>query len=674
MIEPTWMAAPVLVEVVFAPLSLTSLTGRPSGLVSWGDGRGGHLTLGYDRRGRPSVELAAAGQERALVADEPLTLAHWTRIALLATGSQIMLYVDGRCVASAPWQGALPVPVNGEWFIGCRADSPRQDGAPVDETACGLVRDVRVVTSVDTDEAVRQIEAAGGYAGEDLDVVAVLRSARRPDPNRPTYHFMPPAHWMNEPHGPIQIDGVHHLFYQANRRGAFWGAIEWGHATSPDLVHWTHLPPALTPDQVTVAPDGVWSGNSLLDESGQPLLFITAGDLSRTPNQAVAVARPAAAGAGPIRWIADNTTIVEMPSEIDEWKLVPGQFRDPFAWREQGSWFLLVGAGVVERGGTAVLYRSPDGVEWDLVGPLLIGDQLAHPETGEMWELPVLLPIRNGHGDHRHVLLVCPWWEERPAGRVVEVVYWIGRWEPQAATFTPDHPEPRRLDYGRHFTGPSGNVLDDGRTILWSIAQDGRPPEAQRRAAWAHNAGLPLELTLAASGDLAIRPVRELASLRAELLAESLDAEPRAAVPVLTGMALELELHARVPLDDEPLKVMLLDTAGQIRAAIDVDCARQTLSVSRPDAAAYDVWHPGTRDSGPVELPDGEVRLRLFVDHSMVEAYLNESRSITTRIDVTTGPSRLALTGGSRTRITSCRVWRLAPADTSSEATTPTER
>lgn len=607
------------VEAVFAPVSLTSLTGRPSGLVSWGDDPDEALTLGYDQHGCPGVEIATAGERIALFATEPLIPGRWVRLTAMAGESELKLYVDGNNVRSVPWQAGVPAVPDLGWIVGRRSGT-------YDDPACGPIRDVRVLATAEV--------PAGAPGPADLDLVEALASYRRPDPNRPEYHFMPPAHWMNEPHGAIQLGDVHHVFYQANRRGPFWGGIEWGHATSPDLVHWTHLPPALRPDQVDVAPSGIWSGSSVLDDNGDPLLFFTAGDFSRSLDQAVAVARPVHGS-----WVADEKLLLELPDQVGGHELVPGQFRDPFVWREGAGWFMLVGAGVSGRGGTAVLYRSADGVDWgDLVDLLLIGDS----EYGEMWELPVLLPIGNDAGERRHVLLVCPWWREVPPGRVVEVVYWVGRWD--AGVFTPDHDEPRRFDYGRHFTGPSGNVLADGRTILWSIAQDGRASDVQRLGGWAHNAGLPLELSLAANGDLSIRPLRELELLRKELVAES----PQ---PV-SGTALELEVDAVLPGD---LRVRVIGADGTLLAEIRVD--GRTLGVTRPGAASYDVWSPDEDASGPV-VADGPCRLRVFVDHSMVEAYLNESRSLTTRIDVSAGPPVLEPATGPH--LTSYRVWRLS--------------
>ncbi len=50
---------------------------------------------------------------------------------------------------------------------------------------------------------------------------------------------------------------------QYNPYDAVWGSMHWGHAVSPDLVHWAHLPPALRPDAPWDA-DGCFSGSAVL--------------------------------------------------------------------------------------------------------------------------------------------------------------------------------------------------------------------------------------------------------------------------------------------------------------------------------------------------------------------------------------------------------------------------
>lgn len=88
-------------------------------------------------------------------------------------------------------------------------------------------------------------------------------------------HFEPPARWMNDPNGLCRFQGRYHLFYQFNPYGWGWDCMHWGHAVSHDLVHWTHLPVALDP-QEAFAKDpaltgGAFSGCAVtVDVEGNP--------------------------------------------------------------------------------------------------------------------------------------------------------------------------------------------------------------------------------------------------------------------------------------------------------------------------------------------------------------------------------------------------------------------
>jgi len=52
---------------------------------------------------------------------------------------------------------------------------------------------------------------------------------------RPLYHFSPEKGWIGDPDGLVYANGLYHLFW-------------WGHAISPDMVHWQEMPKPMKGD------------------------------------------------------------------------------------------------------------------------------------------------------------------------------------------------------------------------------------------------------------------------------------------------------------------------------------------------------------------------------------------------------------------------------------------
>src|SRR6059058_4581787 len=78
---------------------------------------------------------------------------------------------------------------------------------------------------------------------------------------RPQFHFSPHHNWTNDPNGLIYFEGEYHLFFQFNPLGDKWGHMSWGHAVSPDLAHWEHLPVALAEENGIM----IFSGSAVVD-------------------------------------------------------------------------------------------------------------------------------------------------------------------------------------------------------------------------------------------------------------------------------------------------------------------------------------------------------------------------------------------------------------------------
>jgi len=163
------------------------------------------------------------------------------------------------------------------------------------------------------------------------------------DPNRPVYHFHPPANWNNDPNGTVWYKGWHHLFYQFNPYGAVWGNMHWGHARSRDLVNWEHLPIALWPSKEQ-GEDHVFSGAAIAGPDGLPWVFYTSVG-TRPPEQ----------------WLA-----IPQDDDLIEWKKYPAnpiltlkihgatnvnEWRDPFLFREGGKTYMVCGGNLGRSGG-----------------------------------------------------------------------------------------------------------------------------------------------------------------------------------------------------------------------------------------------------------------------------------------------------------------------------------
>lgn len=473
------------------------------------------------------------------------------------------------------------------------------------------------------------------------------------DANRPQYHLIEPEKWMNEPHAPFFYNGYYHIFYQANLHAPIWDSIQWGHLASNDMVHWKDLPLALQSENGFYDELGCWSGSGLVDKDGVPRIYYTAGNNNRFPNQAVALAQP---------------KDLEKDTLLKKWKKYPslikeqdigclGEFRDPFVWIENESYFMLVGTGDEHNGGgNAALYVSADGLNWESCGMLVDYDYEINQKCGHVWELPVLLPLRDDSGKIVcHIMMFCACQIEND---IVETYYFLGNWDASKKTFTKWNDRAMLLDLGHGtFTGPSGFITPDKRSVVFTIAQGKRPFSDEYHAGWAHNGGLPLQLWW--DNGLKMQPIREILSCEEKMLLER------------TNCGIEELNHDLEKINSNRMYVKLTTDADEIAICTEsvVDESRYVQVVYNRNTKRFFARNAEgkeiSRFRGSCDLVEveGEITIEYFLDHSMIEVYLNQRKAMTLRNYVSGGERKISVSSNSsKARINSIQIWNMKSA------------
>jgi sucrose-6-phosphate hydrolase SacC (GH32 family) len=418
----------------------------------------------------------------------------------------------------------------------------------------------------------------------------VMDKGLRPPRRRPGAHFAPKANWMNDPNGLIFWNGQYHLFYQHNPRSTTpFAKICWGHAKSPDLVHWEDLPLALTPTPGSVDEDGCWSGRAVVNNGQVFLLYTGFGQRRQRPCAARALDDQLVS----FEKLKENPVIPDEP--------LPGLigFRDSAVRRVNGELRQLIGSGSASTGGCLLEYSTKDLTSWDYCGIFLSASAAGLP--GQMWECPDFFEV-----DGRSFLVISLLEGKDPLG-VLSVGGAI-----KGDQFFPE--VERRLDIGSRWYAPQSFDAPDGRRIVfgWLREHEDELPESDRGRVGVMS--LPRQLFAAPDGTLGMAPIAELKRLQSEVFA--LVGEGRGDGTILSTTrdveAVEVEVAVTGP---GTLRVDLLDKDGGIVVAAAVSAEGIELGTSNtalaPSAffttagsvkfSRRTVW-PGARSSMTVRL------------------------------------------------------------------------
>ncbi len=493
---------------------------------------------------------------------------------------------------------------------------------------------------------------------------------------RPQYHYSPPQQWMNDPNGLVYADGEYHLFYQYNPYATRWGPMHWGHAVSPDLVHWETLPVALFPDRHGT----IFSGSVVVDRDNTsglgaagsaPLvaLFTYNDTLAKTAGRQDYQTQGLAFSVDRGRdWtpFAGNPVLAN-PGTAD--------FRDPkvFWYAPQRRWVMALAMK-----DHVAFYSSADLRQWAHESDF--GAQFGSHDG--VWECPDLIELPLGTDGVRRAVLLVSLTPGGPNGGSA-TQYFIGRFDGHQFTLDADLRQRLRtpatgpgtgaalwLDYGPDdYAGStwSGDRGGEGRQVFigwmsnWAYAQE--VPTVRWRSAMT----LPRELSLVASSrgpQLRSQPAVELESLRrrhASIGPRRVTHPFDLTVPSGTGNGLvELELQVDA-LDAGVVELAFSNSLGE-RTVFRLDRPQRRYEVDR-SASGTVQFSDGFAAvaSAPLQGSGRRLQLRMFLDQASLETFVNAGETVFTTIMFPTVPyDRITLSADREVRVESGTVYELA--------------
>ncbi|WP_446905338.1 glycoside hydrolase family 32 protein [Aeromonas veronii] len=452
----------------------------------------------------------------------------------------------------------------------------------------------------------------------------------------PSFHLAPPAGWMNDPNGLIYFGGRYHAFYQHHPASEHQGSMHWGHASSTDMLHWQHEQIALAPSE-EYDRDGCFSGCAV-DDNGELSLVYT-GHVCLEDRGDDSLIRE-------VQCLATSRDGINF--EKQGCVLTPPEgimhFRDPKVWRENGFWWMVIGARDASDTGQVLLYRGTSLRDWHLERVL------AHSASGSsyMWECPDFFHC----GDH-HWLMFSPQGMKEEKFRFrnrFQSGVLPGHWQPGTAFAVTGEFE--ELDHGHDFYAPQSFVADDGRRIIMAWMNMWESPMPTKREAWAGCLTLPREL-YERNGRLCQRPVKEVQSLRKARQPLLLDKLSGTHLLAEDANAVELELTWHT--GDSQAEHYGIRLGEGLRLYVDNQAGRLVLWRYYPDE--------GLDGYRSIALPDGaRLTLRVFLDLSSVEVFVNDGdATLSSRIYPQPGKRQLSLySAHGETVLMGGTLWTLA--------------
>lgn len=431
------------------------------------------------------------------------------------------------------------------------------------------------------------------------------------DNNRPNYHAIPDYGWANESYGLVFNEGKYHMFYQKN--DVFLGISQqnWGHFTSVDLVDWCEENAVLWP---TEGWDnfGIWSGDAVILNDGTPAVIYTGvngikagiGTAISNDNYKTLIKN------------TSNPVISSAPSNVNM------DFRDPYVWKKNNEYHMIIGSGISSVGGNVVYYKSSDFINWDYQGIAFQGNK--NKGQGEFWEMPVLHEFPNG----KEMLLL----QKTPDGTPAITTYWIGQFE--NGVFIPDFEEPKKLEVVNGFLSPAVTKDNEGNVTAIGIIPDEVKAKFQMDQGWANLFSIPQVWELDNNNDIIIKPHPNLKNIRGDKTSYSgllIQEGNSNYLNGYNGRHFEMEASINIGNANEIGIILGKSPNGDEEYRVYYNVSTQQWVVDASKSSLSDLVRKDIRKGDYNISPNTTINLRIFVDGSVLEVFIDDKAHFTGR-------------------------------------------
>ncbi|UQZ33359.1 beta-fructosidase [Paenibacillus sp. PK3_47] len=445
---------------------------------------------------------------------------------------------------------------------------------------------------------------------------------------RPQYHYTPMRGSVSDPNGLVYYEGEYHLFHQDGGT--------WAHAVSEDMLNWKRLPIALPWNDY----GHVWSGSAVADLQNASGLFTDSGGkgllayyTSFDPdapngNQRIGLAYSKDRGRT-WEYAKDHPIVIENPGNNGQdaggW-----DFRDPKVIRDEDNnrWVMVVSGGDHIR-----FFTSTNLLDWNLTDNWGYGAYI----RGGVWECPDLFPLTvQGTAEKKWVLMIST--GANPATGGSDAEYFVGSLTADGRFVNDNSPGTvLKTDFGKEFyASMSFSDMEDGRRVMLAWMANWDYPFAFPTTGWKGELTIPREVTLIRTSDglrLAQSPVRELESLRSGLYSaadKNISPSSGNLLKGITAGAYEIEAALEVPAGSSVSEFgfNVREGTGQ-KTVIGYKPGDGSVFVDRSLSGATDFSSLfSTRHEAQAPAENGVIKLRILVDESSVEVFVNGGKVV----------------------------------------------